>query len=233
MSIDYRKDLAEAAIRREEARLNASRQRTQDLLAADERYVDALKKAEQAYAEAELHCARDEALSRARAIDDAVDEVDKAEAKAMNRDPLSGATGSHPVGTAIGTTSGAVAGAFAGAIAGPVGTALGGFVGALVGAVIGHESGEELNPTADEDYWRDAYLNGAAADSRFDFADYAPAFRVGAAYRDLHADREWDRAESDLAARWDIDKGSSRLRWEEASSAARAAWQRRHEAPST
>ena len=49
-----------------------------------------------------------------------------------NRDPITGAPGSHPVGTGMGAAAGGAAGAAAGTIvAGPVGTV----VGAVVGAV--------------------------------------------------------------------------------------------------
>src|SRR5205085_1828378 len=57
------------------------------------------------------------------------------EARVMNRDPITGAAGSHGIGTGIGTTGGVVAGAALGSLAGPVGTAVGGFLGAIVGAV--------------------------------------------------------------------------------------------------
>jgi phage tail tape-measure protein len=42
-----------------------------------------------------------------------------------NRDPITGASGSHPVGTGIGATGGAIAGAAIGTVAGPIGAAVG------------------------------------------------------------------------------------------------------------
>ena len=51
-----------------------------------------------------------------------------------NRDPLTGAPGSHPVGTATGAVAGGAAGAAVGSAAGPVGTVVGAAVGAVVGA---------------------------------------------------------------------------------------------------
>ena len=50
----------------------------------------------------------------------------------LNRDPISGTPGAHPVGTGTGAASGAVAGGVAGlAVGGPIG----GMIGATIGAV--------------------------------------------------------------------------------------------------
>src|SRR5206468_7106097 len=55
-----------------------------------------------------------------------------------NRDPLTGAPGAHPIGTAAGAVAGGVAtGAAVGSVAGPVGTAVGAAVGAVVGGLAG------------------------------------------------------------------------------------------------
>lgn len=66
-----------------------------------------------------------------------------------NPDPITGAPGSHPVGTGIGSASGAATGAAVGAIGGPVGAVIGGVAGAVVGAAIGHKAGEANDPTTD------------------------------------------------------------------------------------
>ncbi len=71
-----------------------------------------------------------------------VDTVDEA-----NPDPLSGAAGSHPVGTSIGAAGGAAAGASIGAVAGPVGAAVGTLVGAVAGGLAGKGAAEAINPT--------------------------------------------------------------------------------------
>ena len=64
-----------------------------------------------------------------------------------NPDPLSGAAGSHPVGTSIGAAGGAAAGASIGAVAGPVGAAVGTLVGAVAGGLAGKGAAEAINPT--------------------------------------------------------------------------------------
>lgn len=153
-----------------------------------------------------------------------VDRVDNAEAKAMNRDPITGDPGSHPVGTGIGTTGGAVAGAAIGSVGGPVGTALGSVVGAIIGAAAGHAMGEAINPTAEETHWRDAYSKEPYFNPDLDFDDYAPAFRAGYMYRDAYPERSWNVAEAELKSIWENNRGTSRLSWDEAREAMLAAW---------
>jgi hypothetical protein len=155
--------------------------------------------------------------------------VVQAEARAMNRDPITGDPGSHPIGTGVGTTGGAVAGAAIGSIGGLAGTALGGVVGAIIGAAAGHAVGEAINPTAEESHWRDAYNREPYFNPNLDFDDYAPAFRAGYMYRSAYPERAWGAAEADLKAVWDNNTGTSRLSWHEAREAVLAAW--RHAEP--
>ena len=72
-----------------------------------------------------------------------------------NRDPLTGAPGSHPIGTAAGAVAGAVAaGAAAGTLAaGPIGTVVGAAVGALAGGLAGKGIAEMIDPTVEDRYW--------------------------------------------------------------------------------
>lgn len=148
------------------------------------------------------------------------------EAGAMNLDPITGEPGAHPVGTAVGTTSGAIAGAFAGSFAGPVGAFVGVVVGAVVGAAAGHESGEELNPTSELAYWRDALPGEPYYDPRYDVGDYQPAWHLGYRYFLDRAGRTWPEVEPDMGLEWEGCKGTSRLSWDEAREPARAAWER-------
>ena len=78
----------------------------------------------------------------------------------LNRDPLSGAPGAHPLGTGAGAASGGLTGAAVGmAIGGPVGSVIGAAVGAVAGGLSGKSAAEGLNPTAEEAYWREAHMN--------------------------------------------------------------------------
>jgi len=77
----------------------------------------------------------------------AEDEDGKEPESDTNPDPISGAEGSHPLGTSIGAAGGAAAGASIGAVAGPLGAAVGTLVGAVAGALAGKEAAEAIKPT--------------------------------------------------------------------------------------
>ncbi len=142
------------------------------------------------------------------------------ESNMMNRDPITGAPGSHGLGTGVGTTSGAVAGWAMGSLAGPVGMAVGGFIGAIIGALAGHEVGEVINPTPEETYWREMYGSDTRYNLTHPFDDYAPAFMAGYLYRN----RPWSEAEAEMLAVWERNSGNSPLAWQEVRDAAHAAW---------
>lgn len=158
---------------------------------------------------------------------------DKAQA---NRDPITGAPGSHPVGTGIGAAGGAAAGAAAtaaagaaaGTIVGPAGTIAGGVIGAVVGGLAGKAIAEHIDPTSEEAYWREHHSKQqfARQDSRFE--DYQGAYRAGyqgwARYG--NSGRSFDELESEFQTEYDLNKGQSGLDWTEVRSAARAAWDR-------
>src|SRR3954465_6822647 len=84
-----------------------------------------------------------------------------------NPDPITGAPGSHPIGTGIGAAGGGAAGAAIGAAIGatatgpaaPVGAVVGAVVGAIAGGLAGKGAAEAVNPTAEDAYWRDNYKN--------------------------------------------------------------------------
>lgn len=82
-------------------------------------------------------------------------------ARGENRDPLSGAPGSHPLGTAVGAALGGVAGWAVAAGYGPLGAAFAAIAGALAGAAAGRAAAERMNPTAEDAVWRNAFLTGA------------------------------------------------------------------------
>ncbi|WP_336916723.1 glycine zipper domain-containing protein [Acinetobacter modestus] len=156
--------------------------------------------------------------------------------KELNADPLSGEPGAHPIGTGVGAASGAVAGATIGSAGGPVGTLVGGAVGAVVGGLAGSAVGEAIDPTVEDAYWRENYLqqpyyNEAKAkypDLNFD-RDYQGAYRLG--YEKQYGydpDVAFDEVEPELRLYWDQEgKADSRLSWDEAKEASRDAWNRR------
>ena len=85
-------------------------------------------------------------------------------ARGVNRDPVSGAPGSHPFGTAVGAAlGGAAACAAAAAVPGSLGAALALIVGVLGGAAAGRAAAERMNPTAEDAERRSAVLDGVCA----------------------------------------------------------------------
>src|SRR5688500_16773609 len=93
-----------------------------------------------------------------------------------NRDPITGAPGSHPAGTGLGAAAGGMAaGAAAGTVAGPVGTALGAAVGAVAGGLAGKGIAEKIDPTVEDAYWRDNHRNEPYYQSGFSYDEYRPA----------------------------------------------------------
>lgn len=146
--------------------------------------------------------------------------------KARNPDPITGAPGSHPVGTGVGAAlGGAAAGAAAGTVAGPVGTIAGAAVGAVVGGLAGKGVAEKIDPTREDAYWRENHARQPYANGR-GYEDYAPAYRVGyEGYAEYGVNgRSFEESEERL--RQDYEKRNAKLPWNEVRPASRAAWSR-------
>ncbi|MEG3192878.1 hypothetical protein [Lysobacter sp. D1-1-M9] len=146
----------------------------------------------------------------------------------MNRDPISGAAGSHPVGVGVGGVTGAAAGgALAGTAFGPIGTLVGAGLGVVAGAAAGKGVAERIDPTGETEYWRNEHQNRPHAKSGDDFdRDFAAAYGFGLQAREQHGPSAFERSENDLRADWERARGESRLSWDEAKSAARDSYER-------
>jgi uncharacterized protein (TIGR02271 family) len=154
-----------------------------------------------------------------------------------NPDPITGEPGSHPVGTAAGAVGGAALGVGAGAAAGaatgtavggPIGAAIGGAVGAVAGAVAGHAIGEQVDPTAEDAYWREHYSREPYYDKNYSYDDYRGAYRTGyeGYARYGRSGKSYAEIEQELRRDYERNYGKSKLSWEKGRHAARAAWQR-------
>jgi len=146
-----------------------------------------------------------------------------------NRDPLTGAPGSHPVGVGTGAAGGAAAGAAIGAVvAGPIGAAVGGVAGAVAGGIVGKAAAEEINPTTEHAFWRNEFGKRPYVTQGFPYDQYGPAYQYGwesyAAYGTKV--KAFDEVEPELRRAWDNRRGQSTLSWEQAQAATRDAWQR-------
>ncbi len=145
-------------------------------------------------------------------------------------DPVSGETGTHPVGTGIGAASGAATGAAMGAAGGPVGALVGGIAGAVVGGLVGKGVEEYFDPTEETAYWRANYHRAGYHDSARSFEDYEPAYRTGfegfgRVARGGQPGADFESVEPDLQRDYE-SHGAGRLEWERARHAARDAYER-------
>jgi len=145
----------------------------------------------------------------------------------LNRDPISGTPGAHPLGTGAGAASGGVAGGAAGiAMGGPVGGIIGAAVGAVAGGLAGKSAAESFNPTAEEMFWKETYIREPFYVAGKTFEYYAPGFRAGWEGRVLHDGRSFEDAEPALQSSYNLGKGELAPTWQEMRPAAHAAWLR-------
>jgi hypothetical protein len=144
-----------------------------------------------------------------------------------NRDPITGAPGSHPVGTGLGAAAGGMAaGAAAGTVAGPVGTVVGAAIGAVAGGLAGKGIAEKIDPTIEEAYWRENYVSRPYVNKSYSYDDYGPAYMYGVDNYSRYQGRKFEDIESDLGRDWQRAKGKSRLAWEDAKHATKDAFHR-------
>jgi hypothetical protein len=144
-----------------------------------------------------------------------------------NLDPLTGEPGAHPVGTGVGATLGAmVAGAAAGSVVGPVGTVIGMAIGATLGGLAGKGLAENIDPTAEDAYWRSEYGGRPYVESGASYDNYGPAYSYGVAAFGRHDTEHFELIEPELAKDWSTMRGASDLPWGRARPAVRDAWQR-------
>lgn len=130
----------------------------------------------------------------------------------------------HHLAAGVGAGSGAAAGAALGAVGGPVGMAAGAAVGAVAGGAIGKAAGRAVNPVAEDNYWRGAYLTEPYYTPGYTYDDYGPAYELG--YNSAARYPSYDLAEQHMADEWEHVRGPSRLNWNQAKAASRAAWDR-------
>jgi len=145
--------------------------------------------------------------------------------KDTNPDPITGAPGSHPVGTGVGAAGGGAAGAAIGSMAGPVGTAVGAVVGAVAGGLAGKGAAEAIDPTAEDAYWRENYKTRSYAKGT-EYSTFAPAYRYGWESRQRYAGKNFDEVETNLRTDWERQRGPSGLSWDKAKMAVRDSWDR-------
>ncbi len=143
----------------------------------------------------------------------------------MNRDPITGAAGSHPVGTGTGAAIGATVGGVVGAVGGPLGVVAGAAVGGVAGGLVGKTTAEAVNPTGEVEYWKREFTNRPYARNA-DWADYEPAYYSTAVMYDSYWGKPFEDVEPELQRTWTTNRKSSRLGWSEVRNASKDAWDR-------
>jgi hypothetical protein len=149
-----------------------------------------------------------------------------------NRDPISGESGAHPVGTGVGAAGvGAAATVIGGVLGGPVGAAVGAVVGPIVGGLAGKGVSESINPTEEDAYWRQNYASRPYVEQGRAYEHYQPAYRTGyEAYgRYGSSGRTYEDVEPELQTEYETNYGASGLPWERAKHATRDAWSKLHQ----
>lgn len=144
----------------------------------------------------------------------------------LNRDPITGTPGAHPLGTGAGAVFGGLSGAAFGTAAGPIGAVIGAAAGAVMGGLVGKSTAEAVNPTAEEIFWRETYLQEPYYVQGRAYEYYAPGFRAGWKGRVLHDGRAFEEAEPDLLEEYLLTRSELDPDWQEIRPAARAAWDR-------
>jgi hypothetical protein len=144
----------------------------------------------------------------------------------LNRDPITGTPGAHPLGTGAGAVFGGLSGAALGTAAGPIGVAIGAAAGAVMGGLVGKSTAEAANPTAEEVFWRETYIREPYYVQGRAYEYYAPGFRAGWKGRVRHDGRTFEEAEPELMAEYKLTKSELDPDWHEVRPAARAAWDR-------
>ncbi|MFL5582884.1 MAG: hypothetical protein ACJ8AO_21160, partial [Gemmatimonadaceae bacterium] len=104
----------------------------------------------------------------------------RTKAHGSNPDPVTGAPGAHPLGTASGAVGiGTIATALGGVVAGPIGALLGAAVGAVAGGLIGKGAAEIVNPTVEDAHWRRRFAHRAYVHAGEKYERYQAAYRYG------------------------------------------------------
>ena len=155
--------------------------------------------------------------------------IDETAEERRNEDPISGETGAHPIGTGLGAAlGGAAAGAAVGTVAGPVGTVVGTVVGGIAGAYAGKGIAENIDPTVEEEYWKNEFNKRPYFSDGRSFNDYAPAYRAGWEAYEPQAATTWQEREAFARQRWESEGGAPTLTWDEAKLASEDAYNRAH-----
>lgn len=146
-----------------------------------------------------------------------------------NLDPISGQPGAHPVGTGIGAAGAGSVGAVVGAVlGGPIGAVVGSAIGAVAGGLAGKNAAEQINPTVEDEYWRENYTSRPYVEADKTYDDYQPAYKTGYESYGQYAssNKNFNDVEPEIKSRYQKDYKDSALPWDKAKPAVQDAWSR-------
>ena len=144
-----------------------------------------------------------------------------------NPDPVTHEPGSHPIGAGVGAAGGGLAGAAIGAaVGGPVGAAVGAVVGGVAGAYSGKSVAEAINPTQEDEYWREHHHKQEWAGDESSFEHYKPAYKTGYEGVMKYVGKRYHEVEANLARDYEKNDANPAIPWDRARPAVRAAWDR-------
>jgi hypothetical protein len=145
-----------------------------------------------------------------------------------NPDPISGQPGAHPMGTGVGAAGvGSVATVVGSVVAGPIGAVVGAVVGSVVGGLAGKATAEQMNPSFEENHWREHYTSRPYVEKSATYEEYQQAYRVGYEGFDRYGNkgRNYSDIEPDLRRDYEANMQGG-LTWEKAKPAVQDAWNR-------
>jgi hypothetical protein len=103
---------------------------------------------------------------------------------------------------------------------------VGAAVGAIAGGLMGKGVAEMVDPTVEDNFWRENHAREPYYTDGRNYDDfYAPAYRAGYEGRVKYDGRTFDEVEDDLATDYARYHGND-MNWEEVRPATRAAWDR-------
>ena len=164
------------------------------------------------------------------------EKLDSQKTRDNHPDPITGAPGTHPVGTGLGAAAGGAAGIVAGAAAGaaigaatsgpaaPIGAVIGAVLGAVGGGYAGKGIAEKIEPTAEAAYWRGNYKDRPNAKAGGTYDKYQSAYQRGVEARIQHPGQSWDDVRAELQHGWNEQQGMSTLSWDQAEDTCYYGW---------
>jgi hypothetical protein len=110
--------------------------------------------------------------------------------------------------------------------AGPVGAAVGGAIAAVAGGLAGKGVAESVDPTVEDEYWRENYKRRPYIEQGADYEAYRAAYRYGWESFTQHQGRSFEDVETELGRDWSSREDRGHLGWLKAKPAVHDAWDR-------